>query len=101
MNSCPMELKAYEIAHKRKIEEQDYLQHLWWGKYGISAFIYAIDHTVAKSPRAEFVKEPILSQIRANRPLTEEEKEQELERFVKQNERMRKKWRKKKERKEE
>lgn len=68
---------------------------LWWREYGISAFIYAIDHTFAKSPRAEYAKEPIMSKTHHNGPLTEEEKEQELQLFIKQNERMRANWKRK------
>lgn len=57
--------------------------------------MFAIDHCFAKSPRSEFVKEPIFSQIKPNGPLTEEEKERELREFIKQNERMRSKWKRK------
>ena len=43
MDSCPKELEPYDKAHKMKIEEQDSLQYKWWGNYGISALIVAID----------------------------------------------------------
>lgn len=68
---------------------------LWWKEYGVSAFMYAIDHAFAKNPRSEFVKEPIFLQIQEKRPLTEEEKERELELFIRQNERMRSNWKRK------
>lgn len=33
---------------------------LWWGSYGISALIYAVEHCLAgESAKTEYVKEPI------------------------------------------
>lgn len=91
----PHIINCLQRGYEEKIKQEDYLQYLWWGKYGISAFIFAIDHTFAKNPREEFVKEPIFSQIQANKPLTEEEKAKELELFVRQNARMRSDWKRK------
>lgn len=93
--SCPADLEPYEKAHNKEIEEKDLLQHLWWQEYGISAFIYAIDHTFAKNPKSEFVKEPILSKIQTDGELTEEQKQRELDAFIRQNERMRSNWKRK------
>ena len=80
MDSCPKELKPYNKAHKNKIMEQDYLQHMWWGSYGISALIVAIDTCFSnKKSNVEYVKEPILSKEFENDNLTEEEiQEKEL-----------------------
>lgn len=60
--------------------EQDYLQHMWWGSYGISALIVAIDTCFSnKKSNVEYVKEPILSKAFENDNLTEEEiQEKEL-----------------------
>ena len=73
MDSCPKELEPYNKAHKMKIEEQDSLQYKWWGNYGISALIVAIDKCFSKKPKAEYIKEPILSKKFENDGLTEEE----------------------------
>lgn len=73
MDSCPKELEPYEISHKNKLLEQDKLQHMWWGNYGISALIVAIDRCFNKKASAEYVKEPILSNILGNVGLTQEE----------------------------
>lgn len=80
MDSCPKELEPYDKAHKIKIAEQDNLQHMWWGNYGVSALIVAIDRCFGgKKSKAEYIKEPILSKAFENDGLTEEEiQEKEL-----------------------
>ena len=83
MDSCPKELEPYNEAHKRKIMEQDNLQHMWWGSYGISALIVAIDRCFGgKKSKAEYIKEPILLKTFENDGLTEEEKQKQRELFV-------------------
>lgn len=80
MDSCPKELEPYDKAHNIQIAEQDNLQHMWWGTYGISALIVAIDKCFGgKKSKAEYTKEPILSKTFENEGLTEEEiREREL-----------------------
>ena len=82
MESCPKELEPYNKAHKMNIVEQDNLQHMWWGNYGISALIVAIDKCFSKKPKAEYIKEPILSKTFENDRLTEEEIQKQRELFV-------------------
>ena len=83
MGSCPKELEPFDNAHKKKIEEQDVLQHLWWGNYGVSALIVAIDRCFSgKKSKAKYIKEPILSKTFENDGLTEEEKQKQRELFV-------------------
>lgn len=82
MESCPKELEPYNKAHKMNIVEQDNLQHMWWGNYGISALIVAIDKCFSKKPKAEYIKEPILSKTFENDGLTEEEIQKQRELFV-------------------
>lgn len=82
MESCPKELEPYNKAHKMNIVEQDNLQHMWWGNYGISALIVAIDKCFSKKPKAEYIKEPILSKTFENDVLTEEEIQKQRELFV-------------------
>lgn len=61
MESCPKELEPYDIAHQRQIEEQDYLQHLWWGNYGISAISVALEHCLAgKKAKSKYIEKPII-----------------------------------------
>ena len=82
MDSCPKELEPYNKAHKMKIAEQDNLQHMWWGNYGVSALIVAIDRCFSKKQKAEYIKEPILSKTFENDGLTEEEIQKQRELFV-------------------
>ena len=83
MDSCPKELEPYVKAHNNKIMEEDYLQHLWWGNYGLSALIVAIDRCFrGKKSKFEYIKEPILSKTFENDGLTEEEKQKQRELFV-------------------
>ena len=74
MDSCPKELEPYDKAHKITIAEQDNLQYMWWGNYGVSALFVAIDRCFGgKKSKAEYIKEPILSKAFENDGLTEEE----------------------------
>ena len=82
MDSCPKELEPYNKAYEIQIKEQDMLQHMWWGNYGISALIVAIDRCFSKKPSAEYIKEPILSKTFENDGLTEEEMRKQRELFV-------------------
>ena len=83
MDSCPKELEPYVKAHNNKITEEDYLQHLWWGNYGLSALIVAIDRCFSgKKSKAKYIKEPILSKTFENDGLTEEEIQKQRELFV-------------------
>ena len=54
--------------------------YMWWGSYGISALIVAIDRCFGgNKSKAEYIKEPILSKTFENDGLTEEEiQEKEL-----------------------
>ena len=56
--------------------------YTWWGNYGISALIVAIDSCFSKKPSAKYVKEPISSKTFKNDGLTEEEKQKQRELFV-------------------
>lgn len=84
MDSCPKELEPYDIAHRKKLEEQDYLQYMWWGNYGISALGFAIEHCFnGKRAKSKFVDEPILKNIEEqNKPMTEEKLQRQRELFV-------------------
>ena len=83
MESCPKELEPFDKAHKKKIEEQDVLRHLWWGDYGISALMFAIDHCLhGKKANTEYLKEPIFKKMFENEGLAEEEIQKQRELFV-------------------
>lgn len=84
MDGCPNDLKPYEIAHRRKLEEQDYLQYLWWGNYGISALGVAIEHFLAgRKAKSKFIDKPLFQEIaERNKPMSEEVLQQQRELFV-------------------
>lgn len=84
MDSCPKELEPYVKAHNNKIMEEDYLQHLWWGNYGISALIVAIDRCIhGKKAKAKYIDKPILQEIeKMNQQLSEDELKKQRELFV-------------------
>ena len=55
----------------------------WFGNYGVSAMIVAIDRCFGgKKSKAEYIKESILSKACENDGLTEEEKQKQRELFV-------------------
>ena len=56
--------------------------YMWWGNYGVSALIVAIDRCFNKKSSAEYTKEPILSKTFENDGLTEEEIQKQRELFV-------------------
>lgn len=84
MDSCPKELQSYDRAHIKKNEEQDLLQHLWWGKYGVSAISVAVERCLAgKKAKQEYVKKPILKELFDDLNLTEEQRaEKEIQEAI-------------------
>jgi hypothetical protein len=49
-------IKGYNLKRQR----QDIDMWSWWGNYGISAVIYAVEHCLAgKKAKSEYLKEPI------------------------------------------
>lgn len=84
MDSCPKELEPYEKSHRKKLEEQDYLQHMWWGNYGLSAVSVAVEHCFAgRKAKSKYIEKPILKEIEErNKPLSEEELQRQRELFV-------------------
>lgn len=49
-------IKGYEL--KRKMQDDNMWN--WWGNYGISAMMFAIEHCFAKRPKTEYIKKPIM-----------------------------------------
>lgn len=84
MNSCPKELEPYDIAHEKKIKEQDLLQYMWWKEYGLTAVGVAVEHCVfGKKAKSKFVEKPITGKItEQSKPMSEEELQRQRELFV-------------------
>lgn len=77
-------MEVYDIAHRKKLEEQDYLQYLWWGNYGLSAMAVAVEHCLnGKKAKSKFIDKLVLQTIEErNKPMTEEELQRQRELFV-------------------
>ena len=74
MDSCPKELEPYDKAHEIKLREKDALIHTWFGNYGISALMYAIEHCFSKKATSKYIEKPIFSDVeRKQKDLSEEE----------------------------
>lgn len=59
--SCPSDLEPYAKAHDKELEEQDYMQHMWWGNYGISALKTTLEHLFAgRKAKSKYIEKPIL-----------------------------------------
>lgn len=84
MDSCPKELEPYSIAHRKKLEEQDSLQYLWWGNYGIRAICVALDHSFnGRKAKSKFVDKPVMKMMEEqNKPISEEDLQRKRELFV-------------------
>ena len=79
-NLVPNELSAFYKAYKNKKRIKDEEMWMWWGNYGLSALIVAIDKCIGgKNSKAEYIKETISSKAFENDGLTENEiQEKEL-----------------------
>lgn len=92
MDSSPKELEPFARAHKRKIEEQDYLQYVWWGNYGLSAVCFAVDHCLnGQKAKTRYLENPVFADMRT-KELTEEEKQKEVDKFFAQENARRINW---------
>lgn len=84
----PHIIKCLIKGHREKVEQelqrQDYMQFLWWGKYGISAVGFAVEHCFAgKKAKSKYVDKPVLKELEEqNKPMSEEELQKQRELFV-------------------
>lgn len=66
--------------------EMDYMMHMWFGTYGLSAVSVAVEHCLAgRKAKSKYIEKPVLSEIQernSNKILTEEEKQAQLDKFV-------------------
>lgn len=83
MDSCPKELKPFDIAHQRKITEFDTLMFGWWGNYGLTAVSVAVEHCLSKHPKSKYLEEPMTAKIFENYGLTQKEiEEKEIKKAI-------------------
>lgn len=56
----PHIINCIQNGYKEKIKRQDYLQHAWWGTYGLSAVAVAVEHAVfGEKAKSEYIKNAI------------------------------------------
>lgn len=84
-------LKGYEL--RRKMQDRDMWEY--FGTYGLSAVMTAVEHCLAgRKAISKYIDKPNLQDgTRQNRPLTEEEKMREVDKFFAQEEARRINWR--------
>lgn len=79
--SCPSDLEPYADAHKLQMTEMDNYIYSVFGNYGISALMFAIEHNLAKNPKSEYMKKPMLDFNNVSNEITEEDKQKEVDLF--------------------
>lgn len=81
--SCPSDLEPYAEAHKLEMSEMDNYIYSVFGTYGISALMFAIEHNLAKNPKLEYMKKPMLN-LSISNEISEEDKQKEVDLFFAQ-----------------
>lgn len=70
----PHIIKCLQKGYEEKIRQEDYLQHIWWGSYGLSAVSIAVEHCLAGSKaKTKFIENPIFSKVSENEEFAEEQ----------------------------
>lgn len=89
--SCPADLQPYEDAYMLQMKQRDAEIWSWCGNYGYSAIATAISNNFSKNYNAKYIKHPMLEGMRT-KPLTEEEKMLEVDKFFAQEDARRANW---------
>lgn len=57
----PHIINCIRKGYEEKVREQDYLQYLWFGNYGLSAVSVAVEHCLAgRKAKSKYIEKPIL-----------------------------------------
>lgn len=60
--SCPSDLKPYENAYSMERERRDAEMWLYWGSYGLSAVMVAIERNLeGRKAKGKYLESPVLS----------------------------------------
>ena len=84
--SSPADMEPYLKMHKEELKEKDYLAWLS-NQYTLAAGWVVIEHCcVGRKAREEYIIEAILQEAEKNKPISEKEKQREVDMFfVKEN----------------
>lgn len=72
----PRIIKAISLGYREKQKMRDREMWSWFGSYGISAMVFAIEHCFSKNPKLQYIENPITEGAKSEpvKELTEEEK---------------------------
>lgn len=80
----PHIINCIRRGYEEKIKRDDYLQHVWWGNYGLSAISVAVEHCLAGGKaKSKYIEKPVLRDMKKrSEPMSEEELQRQRELFV-------------------
>lgn len=80
----PHIIRVLHNGYKEKIQEQDYLQYLWWGSYGMSAVTVAVERCLhGRRAKSKYVEGPVFKDAGNHKEeLPEEELQRQRKLFV-------------------
>lgn len=68
--SCPADLEPYAKAYKLEQDNMDALMWIWWGNYGFSATLTAVERCLAgKKSKTEYIGKPISQRAQEDKEL--------------------------------
>lgn len=81
--SCPADLEPYAKAYELEMQHQDSQMYMM-GMYNLSATSVAVEYNLAgRKARSKYIKKPLLQEFEEqNKPMSEEELQQQRELFV-------------------
>ena len=83
----PHKIKIIAIGYNEQKIELDAMMHAWFGNYGVSAVLVAVEHCLAGTKaKSKYIDKPMLSQLREemnNNSLEQEEHDRrELQKMI-------------------
>lgn len=91
----PRIIKLHAKGHEKKIKEQDYLAWLF-NQYVLSATTVAVERCLAgNKAKSKYVEKPFMTMAEENKPLTEEEKQKQVDLFFARENARRVNWKRK------
>lgn len=72
----PRIIKAISLGYREKQKLRDREMWSWFGNYGISAMVFAIEHCFSKNPKSQYIDIPVSesAEKEPTKQMTEEER---------------------------